>query len=418
MVHVFGYANEDDDEGEMKLKVDIPPYLHRELVQVQPTTIMTRPIGMELLDEERVEHYKALLWGPKALRPILFFVRVREDFYLLDGHHKWAALKSFRDKDGGLTPRGGFIVDTRNYPALRMPLVLELSLLPDHLPPRHRNHESANGPYSKIVDPQRHLSERELSVFDGVVPMEKREQWKVRLKSSFNQCLSTLYSPITLTGQVVRLRVSNLDRRVADVFWAFEAVCEVISVSPITECTQPLLDNHNSHTTPETTPTREQRLAELIAEVESGSADPSKFRCTLEVTADVSMTQQLVYCFSCMASGICVACAKKYHKGHELTTDGWGDNPKFCRCYRNYCTFLSHEESNDIMARQREADRKEFEGCCIVEIDACFLDDVMTVLPGRELNLYAIRTNRRDWLYAEESSFLCPKIEVTLLDNM
>jgi len=33
MVHIFGYAEDDDDEGELKLKVDIPPYRHREAVQ-------------------------------------------------------------------------------------------------------------------------------------------------------------------------------------------------------------------------------------------------------------------------------------------------------------------------------------------------------------------------------------------------
>ena len=137
----------------------------------EPTIALTQPLYEYAMDEERIQHYMARLVDPEALRPIIFLLRVREDFYLLDGHHKWLALTRFRIRHPFIETQlyDGFDVDREKYLHLRTPLALVVSLLPNSKPPRHRNLQQS--PYSrwcqKIVDPQPQLSERARDVGGG-----------------------------------------------------------------------------------------------------------------------------------------------------------------------------------------------------------------------------------------------------------
>ena len=387
-----------------------------------PATLLTQPVYCGAANEERIAHYRALLCDSEASRPIIFFVKVRGDYYLLDGHHKWLALKSFaftgeeleEEQPNSFLEFGAFVVHTKKYPNLRTPLALVVSLLHDKNPPRHRNmHRS---PYTgwcrTIVDPQRQLSERERSMIANV-PEPLRADWTKLLNENF-AFWQTLCNPIVLSGKVVRLRVSNLARDVTveDIRKTFHSECEVISVSNIIECK----DAANEFISREETI---KRLEELIQKAEKygpGDHEDGSLKCTAELTgADVTLRQPLFECTCTYGPReyICVSCAKACHPDHALTPVP-DTVSGYCNCAMNAgCDLLDSKKLRHCIANKK---KMEYDGYCIVEIDEVFLEEAMA-LNRRMLDLDAIRKYGTLAHSRAESNSPWRKLDIKRLDE-
>ena len=383
-------GEQDSGDNSKKTKKRGPPLF--DSVQEYPATLLTQPVCCGEANEERIEHYRALLCDSVALRPIIFFVEVRGDYYLLDGHHKWLALKSFAftreelktELSNSFLETGAFLVNHKKYPNLRTPLALVVSLLHDKTPLRHR--DLYRSPYtnwcSAIVDPQRQLSERERGMFGSNLPERIKAGWTKTLNENFSHW-QTLCNPIVPTGKVVRLRVSNLARdvKVEDIRQAFHAECEVISVSEIIDCTGK-----------DATSTIIKRLEEIIQKAENyeHEEDRVSLTCTVELTGeDITLRQPLFECkcFSGPGEYICVSCANSCHQYHDITPVPDSDSG-FCHCsMKKCCGLLDFKKTKRCIANKK---RMEYEGYCIVELDEVFLEEAMA-LDRKRLDLDEIR---------------------------
>jgi len=202
------------------------------------------------------------------------------------------------------------------------------------------------------------------------VPGKEVARWRKPLGKKFARW-QTLCHPLWETGRLVILRVGNLARDVMqiDVILAFHKMCKVHAISEILICRDEQIELDEERKV------QLDQVIKLAGDFTEGDPRPDAFKCTVSITADLEISQPIFVCADCTTL-VCIACAKTCHNGHgvELCPE---EEKGSCNCTAlDECT-VSQGQKLEILTKQREEDKKHFEGFCYVEVDECYLEDAL-----------------------------------------